>query len=263
VAPYGEQPMAARFEFLDHPGPLAFAHRGGAAEAAENSWSAFEHAVGLGYKYMETDIRATADGVALAFHDPTLARTAKRPGPVAGARWGQLRSARLDDARPIPRLDELLGSWPHLRWNIDVKTAAAVAPVVEAVTRAGADSRVLLTSFSGWRLARLRRALGPQVATGAGRGAIATLLAAKSAPVALATLRRRPAAAQVPLRARGLAIVDEAFIATCHSRGIAVHVWTIDDRTEICRLLELGVDGIMTDRPTVLKEVLTGRAQWA
>ena len=107
--------------FLDSPGPLAFAHRGGAAHQPENSWRAFEHAVGLGYRYLETDARATADGVLLAFHDETLDRLTGRKGRIAELPYRTVATALIDGREPIPKLEDLLGSWPDARFNIDVK----------------------------------------------------------------------------------------------------------------------------------------------
>lgn len=252
--------VATHFPFLDHPGPLAFAHRGGSAEAPENSWAAFEHAVSLGYRYLETDVRTTADGVVVALHDPTLDRVADRPGALAKMTWAEVREAKLRDGREVPLLEELLTAWPEARWNIDVKTPEAVAPVVDALRRTGSVDRVLVAAFGGRRSAEVRSALGPNLATGAGRGTVAALLAAK---FGLRAPPRSPAvAAQVPLQRRGVRIVDAAFLRVCHQAGIAVHVWTIDDPAVMERLLDLGVDGIMTDRPTSLKEVLERRGQW-
>src|SRR5256885_11512576 len=89
--------------FLDYPGPLAFAHRGGAAHAPENSWRAFEHAVGLGYEYLETDVQATADGVLIAFHDRTLGRVTGQPGRVCRLTRKEIAGARIGGAQPLPR----------------------------------------------------------------------------------------------------------------------------------------------------------------
>ena len=153
--------MATPLPFLDHPGPLAFAHRGGAAEAAENSWAAFEHAVSLGYRYMETDVRATADGVAVALHDPALDRVADRHGTLSRMTWAQVREAKLQDGRAVPLLEELLTAWPEVRWNIDVKTQEAVAPVIEVLRRTGAVDRVLVAAF--------RNGVQPRCETPSGR----------------------------------------------------------------------------------------------
>jgi glycerophosphoryl diester phosphodiesterase len=252
--------VAAPLPFLDHPGPLAFAHRGGAAEAAENSWAAFEHAVSLGYRYMETDVRATADGVAVALHDPALDRVADRHGVLSKMTWAQVREAKLQDGRPVPLLEELLTAWPAVRWNIDVKTQEAVAPVIEVLRRTGAVDRVLVAAFSERRSAQVRDALGPALATGAGRLTVAMLVAAKFVP--RAPVRTRAVAAQVPMRQGGVPIVDATFVRVCHRAAIAVHAWTIDDPTAMEQLLDLGVDGIMTDRPSTLKQVLERRGQW-
>jgi glycerophosphoryl diester phosphodiesterase len=252
--------MAAAFPYLDHEGPIAFAHRGGSAEAPENSWAAFEHAVSLGYRYLETDVRATADGVAVALHDPTLDRVAGRPGLLAKMTWAEVRKAKLADGRELPLLEDLLTAWPAVRWNIDVKTAEAVAPVVDILKRTASVDRVLVAAFSDRRSALVRAALGPTLATGAGRRTVAALVVAKV--IGLVPVRTRAVAAQVPLQQGGVPIVDANFLRVCHRAKVAVHVWTIDEATEMDRLLDLGVDGIMTDRPSTLKQVLERRGQW-
>lgn len=253
--------VAIPYPFLDHPGPIAFAHRGGSAEAPENSWAGFEYAISLGYRYLETDIRATADGVAVVLHDPTLDRVGSHPGVLSKMTWAEVRESKLQDGREAPLLEELLGAWPDVRWNIDVKTPEAIAPVVEALRRTGSVDRVLIASFAGQRSAQARAALGPALATGAGRWTVAALVAAKV--VAKVPVRSDAVAAQVPVRRWGVPIVDEAFVRVCHRAGLAVHVWTIDEPAEMDRLLDLGVDGIMTDRPSALKHVLERRGQWA
>jgi glycerophosphoryl diester phosphodiesterase len=119
-----------RFAFLDHPGPIPFAHRGGAAEGPENTWASFSHARDLGYRYLETDVHATTDGVVAVIHDPSLDRVSDRTGTVGELSWAEVAAARIDGREPIPRLDELLGTWPELRWNIDAKHEAVVGPLV-------------------------------------------------------------------------------------------------------------------------------------
>ena len=111
--------------YLDWNGPIAFAHRGGASDAPENTEPAFRAAVELGYRYLETDVHVTADGVLVAFHDDDLQRTCGMPGRISELPWSQVATARVDGTAPIPRLDELLDTWPDARWNIDCKVAAA------------------------------------------------------------------------------------------------------------------------------------------
>src|ERR1700691_5239799 len=148
--------------FLDHPRPAAFAHRGGAAHAPENSWRAFEHAVGLGYSYLETDVQATLDGVLIAFHDRTLARVTGRPGRIARRSPRELAPALIGGTEPIPLLEDLLGAWPDVRFNIDLKDAPAVEPLAAVLRRTGAWDRVCVTSFSASRLRAARRVLARQ-----------------------------------------------------------------------------------------------------
>jgi glycerophosphoryl diester phosphodiesterase len=256
----------ARFAFLDHSGPLAFAHRGGALEAFENTWKSFTHAHDLGYQYLETDVHATSDDVALAIHDPSLHRVTDRRGLIREMTWKELSTVRLAGDEPIPRLDELLTAWPEMRWNIDAKHDSAVDPLIRTIHRTDAIDRVCITSFSDRRLTRIRKALGPRLCTAMGPAAVsslrfASLLPRPAAAPAIAPLNRF-GAAQVPVRQGWMPLVDVRFVETAHRAGVQVHVWTVDHEMTMRRLLDLGVDGIMTDRPSVLKGVLESRGQW-
>ncbi|SOB85526.1 glycerophosphodiester phosphodiesterase [Streptomyces sp. 1331.2] len=250
--------------FLDHPGPLAFAHRGGDLGHPENSLAAFEAAVALGYRYLETDVHATADGVLVAFHDSRLDRVTDRAGAVAELPWEAVGRARIGGTEPVPLLEDLLGAFPEARFNIDVKAAPAVAPLVEAIRRTGAWDRVCVGGFSDSRLAAVRAAAGPRLATSLGPREVARLrLRSLAGP--LLPGRGAPYAgvcAQVPERRRGVRVVDGAFVRAAHRLGLQVHVWTVDDPTRIRALLDLGVDGIMADRIDVLRDVLGERGCW-
>ncbi len=253
----------AGYPFLDAPF-IAFAHRGGSAEAPENTDAAFAHAVGLGYRYLETDVHATADGVVAVIHDSDLGRVSDRSGLVRELGWREVAAAVLPGDQRVPRLDELLARWPDIRFNIDAKHPTVVEPLAEVIRRAGALDRVCLTSFSDRRLAALRRLLGPGACTSLGPRGVAALRAASylPRPDVLGRLWAGAAAAQVPARSQGVPLVDRRFVAAAHAAGLAVHVWTVDDETAMDELLDLGVDGIMTDRPTTLRAVLQRRQQW-
>ncbi|MEV4770363.1 glycerophosphodiester phosphodiesterase [Micromonospora humida] len=254
--------MSTRAGYLDAPTPLAFAHRGGAADGDENTVAAFTRAVELGYRYVETDVHATADGVCVVFHDATLRRVTGQRGRIADLRWADLATVRVGGAAVVPRLDEVLAAWPQIRFNIDVKADGGVTPTVEAVTRAGAADRVLLASFSDARLARLRAATDGRVATGLGARGVARLwLASRHGR----PLRLPPSvvAAQVPPRWAGVPVVDRRFLAYCRRLGVHVHVWTIDEPARMHDLLDRGVDGIMTDHVGVLRDVYRSRGLWA
>jgi glycerophosphoryl diester phosphodiesterase len=254
--------VSHRYPYLDAPLPLAFAHRGGAADGDENTLDAFARAVDAGYRYLETDTQATADGVAVVFHDADLARMTGTARRVDQVRWADLATIRVAGAAAVPRLDEVLAAWPHVRWNIDVKADAAAAPTVAAVAGAGARDRVLLASFDDRRLARIRALAGPGVPTSLARGEVVALRLAAWAGLPL----RPPAgavAAQVPVRAGPVRVVDARLLRHCHRLGLQVHVWTVDDTPTIDHLLDLGVDGIMTDRLAVLREAYLRRGLWA
>lgn len=250
--------MTRSFSFLDWPAPIAFAHRGGASEAPENTMPAFEHAIRLGYRYIETDVHVTADGVLLAFHDDVLDRVTDGHGRIDQLSWSTVREARVDGREPIPMFEDLLGTWPDVRVNIDPKHDGAVAALVAVLQRCNAVDRVCIGAFSDRRLARIRSLL-PNVCTSLGPRATARL---RTASLGIPSGRFHAPSAQVPTQARGVTLVDARFVRAAHNRSIKVHVWTVDDRDEMDRLLDLGVDGIMTDRPAVLKEVLQSRGEW-
>ena len=244
-----------RHPFLDWPGPLAFAHRGGAGEAPENTLPAFERAVDLGYRYLETDVHVTSDGVVVAFHDDDLARTCGRPGHISELPWTDVATARVDGREPIPRLDEVLGALPEARLNIDCKTDRVVGPLGDTLARTGALDRVCVGSFSDRRLRTIRKRFGASLCTSFGPVEIGVFRI-------LGVTRGEVPALQAPVRWHGQPLLTEKFVARCHKRGVEVHAWTIDDAGEMDRLLDLGVDGIMTDHPAVLRDVLTARGQW-
>ncbi len=231
------------------------AHRGGASEAPENTLPAFQRAVDLGYRYLETDVHVTADGVVVAFHDNDLKRTTGRDGRISELTWDEISTALVDGREPIPKLTDLLEAWPDARFNIDCKEPSAADPLADVLVAADALHRVCVGSFNDRTVRRLRERLGPQLCTSAGRLDIVLLRL-------LGWARSPFDAAQVPSKASFFPVVNKRFVRRAHRRGVEVHVWTIDDADEMERLLDLGVDGIMTDRPAVLREVLERRGQW-
>jgi glycerophosphoryl diester phosphodiesterase len=237
--------------------PLAFAHRGGAADGHENTLAAFARATALGYRHLETDVHATSDGVAVVFHDATTERVLGQPGRVARLRWNDLASVRVDGAAVVPRLDELLDAWPEAYVNIDVKADDVVEPALASLRAAGALDRVLIASFSDERLARIRRLTGDRVVTSIGWRGCVSLWAASRLGVGGRTAAAGAAAVQVPWRA-----VDRRFVRYAHRLGIVVHAWTVNHSADIEGLLDAGVDGIMTDHLGVLRDVYAERGLW-
>jgi glycerophosphoryl diester phosphodiesterase len=252
-------------DYLAGPYPRAFAHRGwhvGDLDGMENSLSAFRRATDEGYRYLETDVHATSDGVVVVHHDDTLDRTTDAHGTVARQPWKTVSRAKIGGREPICRLEDLLEELPGALLNIDVKTDSAIEPVAETLRRTNAVNRVCLASFSDSRLQRLRRRVGPKLMTSMGPRSVAALWTAGRiwAPRAWRAIRGRMA--QVPVSQGRLRVVDQRLITAAHRRGMEVHVWTIDEPTQMNTLLDLGVDGLVTDQPGVLRDVLRARGTW-
>ena len=224
--------------------------------------AAFERAVGLGYRYLETDVHATADGVLLAFHDRTLDRMTDGSGPVAELTYDEVATMRIGGHEPIPRLDELLAAWPDVRINVDIKDRPAIAPLVRLARRRDVVDRICVASFSEARLSAVRYAVGPRLATSLGPRGVAALRLASYGGLLARLARAGIPCAQVPPTARGYPVVTRAFVAAAHRLGTQVHAWVVNDPAEMRRLLDLGVDGIVTDELETLRSVLDGRGDW-
>lgn len=251
--------------FPDGPRPRAVVHRGwhvGRLAGLENTVAAFRRAVAEGFTHLETDVHATRDGVAVVLHDARLDRVSAATGPVADRSLAELADVRVGGREPVPTLREVLEQFPDTCFTIDPKSDAVCGPLLDALAATGAHDRVCIGSFSGRRLGALRRVLGPDVATSLAPLEVLELLRAPR----LFDRRRLPeqgvVAAQVPRTSRGVRVVTPRFVRRAHERGIEVHVWTVDAPAEMHRLLDLGVDGIMTDRPDLLRAVLRERGVW-
>jgi glycerophosphoryl diester phosphodiesterase len=258
--------------FLEGVRPLAFAHRGGSELWPENTMVAFQRAVQLGCRYLETDLRTTKDGVMVTIHDETLDRISDGSGPVHALTLAELKrldagyrfSLDGDQTFPfrgkgvtVPTLAEVTQAFPDICLNLDIKQKEP--PLVEAlatfIEEQGAHDRILAGSFHDRILKEFRRRTDGRVATSAAsREARLFWLASRLR----LTRFLRPAydALQVPARQGSLPVVDRRFVQAAHRLGIQVHVWTVDEREEMHRLLNLGVDGLMSDRPDLLLDVL-------
>ncbi|MCF6377726.1 glycerophosphodiester phosphodiesterase [Nocardioides KLBMP 9356] len=252
--------------YLDSPLPLAFAHRGGAyhpeIEGLENTLAAFRHAVDLGYTYLETDVHVTSDGVLLAFHDTVLDRVTDRTGSIAETSYAEVQQATIGGREPVPTLAELFDAFPDARFNIDLKSEGAVDALADFLDDRRAWDRVLVGSFSASRMRAFRRRTAGRVATSAHPLEVAVFVLSPSGRLARWLTRRGPVALQVPHRQGRLVVVTPGLVRRAHEAGVHVHVWTIDDPIEMNTLLDRGVDGIMTDRTDILRDVLRARGQW-
>ena len=245
-------------------GPLAFAHRGFSLDGLENSMAAFQAAVELGTVHLETDVHTTSDGVLLVFHDSSLDRMTDSIGKVSELTAAQVAAARIGGVEPVPTFDELVSALPQVRLNLDVKDWNSVGPMAAAIEKHGVHDRVLVTSFSDRRRRAVLSKLSRRVASSAGSSL--TALFVLLGPVLPVPLARKLLSGvdvfQVPVRYGRFPVVTPGFIRRAHRCDRQVHVWTVNDPVEMERLLDLGVDGIVSDRLDLLKEVLVRRGQW-
>ena len=245
----------------------AMAHRGGPKWqpnlGIENTARAFAQVVELGYRYLETDVRATRDGRLVCFHDETLERMTGIEARVADCTAADLAGVKVAGSEPIPFFDEIVAAFPDARFNVDLKSDDAVAPLVKTIESHRLQDRVLVNSFSQLRLSLFRSLTYGSIPTGM---AAPGILWTRLVPLVSTIISSPAVALQVPLRDRlgpfDLTVVTRTTIARAHRLGKVVHVWTIDDPTQMEWLIDLGVDGIITDRPDLLKDILIARDLW-
>ena len=265
--PYGGRAVTHPYLSLEYP--LRLAHRGSRELWPENTMASFQGAADLGYRYIETDVRITLDNVVVAFHDETLERITNGAGRVRDWRYEELQ--RLDAAYHfdenggyplrgsgigISTFEEVLLTWPDVHFNVDIKSPRMEWHVAQVVKSTRRENSILVAGFSDLRIARYRRIMGPETATSAGPlGALAMFAASRFG----ATVASRAAAYQLPFDARG-APIDRKLVDSIHKVGAQLHAWTVNRRNDMDRLLDLGVDGIVTDRPDILNEAVAARA---
>ncbi len=257
--------------FPDQPPPIAIAHRGDSEEAPGNTLEAFEAAIALGLRNLETDVHVTRDGVVVAFHDPRLDDTTDREGAIAELTIAEVEAADAgysfskDGGRTfpfrgkgvrVPRFEELLRRWPTAYVAVEPKTDACVPPLVAVVDGFAAWDRVAFGSFSDRRIGRVR-ALS--------RGRACTAMGTRANVIAHVTAlwgrlpRQGADFIQVPFKLGPFRLVTAPFLRAAHRVGLPVHVWTVNEESKMIELLDLGVDGIITNRPRLLRDVIAAR----
>lgn len=265
-------PTVDRHPYLDGPFPRAYAHRGWHIDyltGLENTLVAFHRAVDEGFGYLELDVRVSADGVAVVHHDATLDRTTDGHGPIGALRAGAIAELKVRGREPIPRLEQVLTALPDTRITIELKSDKAVVPMLGVLERTDTWHRVCIGGVTERWLARARAGGGRRLLTSMAKASAIGLRSRAWLDSLPGPLRHLPApavrgqVAQLPRRLGAITVVDEALVRTAHAHGREVHVWTVDDAGEMGELLDLGVDGLISDRPDVLRKVLQNRDQWA
>ena len=243
-------------DYRDRPGPLAIAHRGGAGLAAENTFEAFQRSYDLGFRFLETDVRLTADGHLVAFHDAWLNRVTAASGLVRRRTLSELTSLPVLGRQPVPSLAAVLAAFPHACFTLDVKTRAAVDPLAELLTATGLTPRVCVAAARGRWLRELRGLVGDDLCTALSWRDLAHLASRPRGSYGAAAF------AHIPLRLGRIRVFRDDLVARAHDAGVRAIVWTVNDAATMHRLLDAGVDGVITDRPDLLREVLIARGQW-
>ena len=258
----------ARSPALQHEHPIVMAHRGSMLLWPENTMTAFQGAVDLGYRYLETDLQISRDGVLVTFHDDTLDRTTNGQGLVSDHTLEDLK--HLDAAHRfgingeysfrgqgirIPTLEETVTAYPDCVFSLDLKSDGMETALVDTIRRLNLWERVIVGSFSGARLRRFRSLVDRPVAMSASPAETLRFVTAARLHIPFQPLCD---SFQVPVK-QGIRIVSSRTVRAAKSAGVPLIVWTINDRTEMASLLDLGVDGIITDRPDLLVEVIAER----
>lgn len=257
---------------LRWPPPVPIAHRGSRVLWPENTMEAFAGAVDLGYNHLETDLHMTSDGVIVCIHDDTVDRTTDGSGDVssfsladlqdldAGYRHGgrdgyAFRGAGLT----VPSLEEVLTAFPDVSLIVDMKTDGLASPLCDLLDRLDAHHRLIVGSFSDDRISEFHEATDGRVATST--GPTLSRMWVLSSRVGRG-VKCEAKALQLPTQIRGVKVVDEKLVRAAHDAGLQIHVWTVNDPAEMERLLGMGVDGLVTDRPDLLKQLLIDRGEW-
>ncbi len=262
------------YPYIEWPGPIAYAHRGGGATHPENTVAAFDNAVALGFTYIELDVHLSKDGVLVVCHDGKLDRTTNMRGEIRNLTYDEIRTAdagyrfSMDGGKTfpfrgkgigVPRLEDVLKRYPHSRFSIDPKCDEAVGPLMDLLAKLNAYDRVGLTCVPIRRIETARKRAPGKICTGMSMPEVVRAFA-ESQVGAIAP--RGAQYVQVPLYRKGIGVVNAKFIRAAHVSGLRVHVWTINDEATMNYLLDIGCDGIFTDRPELLKKVLIERGMW-
>ena len=230
-----------------------FVHRGGDEVETENTIEAFKYSSDLGFVFIETDVQATKDGHVVIFHDATLRRMAGVNKSIKELTLKEINEIDLLDGGKIPLLSEALETFPNLRFNIDIKTEDALEETIQIIKKMNFLDKTCLASFSSSRLKRIKHLAGPEACISSGQMDIFKMMC-QSMGIGLKPTKSQ--CAQIPLKQWGVPVLTKKFIEIAKKQNKLVHVWTIDDKDQMFELIEFGVDGLMTDKPSVLKEAM-------
>ena len=238
--------------YLNYSGVAVLAHRGGSIESFENTIESFYYSQSLGCKFIETDVQVSSDGIPYIFHDETLTRLLNKNTVFSDLHSNEIDNLRIFDSHKIPRLDETLQTFPDMYFQIDVKTDAVAMPALEVIYQCKAEDRVCIASFNSSRLSRVNNKY-PELCLSMGPNEVGKMLLSS---FGLYNKTIIGDCLQVPMYYYGIKVVTKRFVDFVHSKGLKICVWTINDEKTFKKLIDMGVDGIITDKPKLLFEIL-------
>ena len=238
--------------YLNYSGVAVLAHRGGSLESYENTIESFHYSKNIGCKFIETDVQLSSDGIPYIFHDDTFLRLLGKNIIFNSLDSSEIDKLRLFENHPIPKLDTVLKTFPDLYFQIDVKTDEVALPTLEVIKKNNAMNRVCIASFSSKRLQNVYMQY-PDICLSMGPNEVLKMLLSSFG------LYRKPITGhclQIPIYQYGIKLVTKRFVKFVHKKGLKICVWTINDETTFKNLIDIGVDGIITDKPKLLFETL-------
>jgi glycerophosphoryl diester phosphodiesterase len=238
--------------YLNYSGVAVLAHRGGSIESFENTIESFYYSQSLGCKFIETDVQVSSDGIPYIFHDETLTRLLDKNDVFSNLHSNEIDNLRIFDSHKIPRLDETLQTFPDMYFQIDVKTDQVAMPALEVIYQCKAEDRVCIASFNSPRLSRVNNKY-PDICLSMGPNEVSKMLLSS---FGLYNKTIMGDCLQIPMYYYGIKVVTKRFVDFVHSKGLKICVWTINDEKTFKKLIDMGVDGIITDKPKLLFQVL-------
>ena len=238
--------------YLNYSGVAVLAHRGGSFESFENTIESFYYSQSLGCKFIETDVQVSSDGIPYIFHDETLTRLLGKNDVFSNLDSSEIEDLRIFESHKIPRLDETLQTFPDMYFQIDVKTDEVAMPALEVIHKCRAEDRVCIASFNSPRLSRVNSKY-PEICLSMGPNEVSKMLLSSFGLYKKTIIGD---CLQVPMYYYGIKVVTKRFVDFVHSKGLKICVWTINDEKTFKKLIDIGVDGIITDKPKLLFQVL-------
>jgi len=246
-------------EYLRKTDIIPIAHRGASLLAGENSFEAFKKANDLGYKLLETDVHGSKDGTAYIFHDESLQRLTGDNKKIYNLRDRDIDSIKINNSTIIPRLSDIFEELPSNFFNLDAKTWQAVAPMAQTIKQTQFQSKVCIGSFNNSRINKILKELGPETCHSMGTSSVLKFYFSAYSGFKLDFSAQ---CIQLPIAQFGISLMTQNIIRHAKRLNIKIHFWTVNDAPTIKKLIDLNVNGIMTDDCVLLRKIMLEHGKW-